>query len=200
MLTLALTIGLFSALIQTPQIPVPSHDINDTAVRLVLCKEGLGTAWVIKKDILATAEHVANMTDCKDAETNRPLRNYHMDVKNDFALMTMDTGTVRPIKYSCARFRTLNTYMSYGYGGGQYEHNPLLATGIRTDEDFMVGGRDGVTPMPGMRHLYGRIIGGASGGPIVDRHGVAHGINNVSDGKNDGYSYELRDTILCKGR
>lgn len=185
----------------------PEPTMSLSAIRRIQCEEGTGSGFIIADDILVTALHVATIGGCKDAETGVGLLTYHEDQVNDFALMSGDLPEVIPFKYSCAGFRTGETYYSYGITPwsfkspvfGQYK---VTALDQYTDSSFVVGRKK--TPMPGMRYLDGYIVPGNSGGPVSDLNGFAVGINNVSGRaffglgvKTDGYSYELRNTILC---
>lgn len=177
--------------------PTPDPAMNLEAVRKVVCDYGTGTAFVVAPNTLATADHVVEAKNCKDAATGQKLFAYHRDGKHDFALVTMDTGDIVPIKYSCRRFRTSGVYYSYGYGRGTFMQNRLVASKAYTDDKFLVRGMYGLSYAPGMREFEGIIIGGQSGGPIVDDYGIAHGINNAGNAYGKGWSYELADTELC---
>ena len=175
---------------------VPSPMINHDSVRKVLCKEGQGTAFVIGTGILATAEHVGELTSCKDAETGEPYTTYHRDGLRDFALLSGNTRSLKPLPYDCTRFKTGQSYFSFGYGRGRYMVHHLIAGAEYSPEDLQVG--EDMFGWGGMRFLTGLIVGGQSGGPVTDENGNVVGINNVSNEGSRAYSYELADTILCK--
>lgn len=182
--------------------PVIIHPptVNLSAVRPIKCNEGSGTGFVIADDVLATALHVANATNCKDAETGVTLTTYHEDAANDFALMSGDYPNGGPfIKYSCGSFKVGKTYLSLGFRR-MFRLDTLVATGQYSPADYVVSGM----PMPGMHKFKGGIVFGMSGGVIFNPDdGKVHGINNVAAWDRSGrisetYSYELKNTILCK--
>lgn len=182
--------------------------VSLSAIRYIKCDEGSGSGFIIEDDVLVTAAHVSEMTNCRDSSSSAPLVLYHNDVKNDFSLMTGKLPDVLPIKVSCNGYETGKRYDSYGittWGAtypvfGQYR---LTATNVYSDESFFVGG--GKVAWSGMRQLEGFIVPGNSGGPIVNEDGYAVGINNVSGRVFFGlgvdanaFSYELKNTVLCK--
>jgi hypothetical protein len=187
----------------------PEPTVSLSAIRMIACDEGSGSGFIIGRDTLATALHVASLTNCQDRETGARLVTYERDEKNDFALMTGDLPKVPYIKYNCQSYQTDKMYFSYGispwaYSSPVFGQYKLTAASDYTDDGFLVG--EDNRPMPGMRHLEGYIVPGNSGGPIMDMDGYAVGINNVSERGmfgyaviNQGYSYELKNTILCKG-
>lgn len=180
-----------------PKIHEPT--INLSAVRQLRCKGGSGTGFVIGKDVIATALHVADNGDCRDAETGTPVLTYHEDKVNDFALVTGPGFDGPYIKYDCGIFEKGKTYLSVGYRG-MLRLDLLKSTGYYTDVSYVVGGK----PMAGMAQLRGGIVPGMSGGMVFDAlTGKIKGINNVGEWNGAGtminsYSYELRNTILCK--
>ena len=189
------------------QIISPMPTVSLSAIRSIKCQEGVGSGFIIGKDIVATALHVASLTNCHDAETGKGLVIYKKDVVHDFALMTGKLPDVIPIKYSCLGYITGNRYSSYGitpwhYTSPVFGQYSLVAQDDYSSDGFVV---DGNKKMPGMRHLKGYIVPGNSGGPVIDSEGYAQGINNVSvrgmlgmSVINDGYSYEIKNTFLCK--
>jgi hypothetical protein len=181
-----------------PRIHNPT--VNLSAVRPITCDEGSGTGFVIDYNKLVTALHVADDTNCVDAETGVTLTTYHKDEKHDLAIMEGKYPVGGPyIKYSCEPYRTGRRYVSLGYRH-MFRMDTLTASPGYTGPGYLVGGK----PYPGMRLLLGGIVFGMSGGPIVDPEtGYAHGLNNVASWNNEGkivkaYSYEFKDTALCK--
>lgn len=200
-----------AASVSTPnQIFMPEPTVSLNAIRMISCDEGSGTGFIIGDNILATALHVASLSHCTDAATKVKLITYVKDDASDFALMTGNLPDVLPIRYSCVGYKDGMAYSSYGLSPwrstypvfGQYQ---LIASSDYTDDSFIVRGEDSNKAMPGMRHLVGYIIPGNSGGPVIDNSGYAVGINNVSARGlfgmsivKDGYSYELKNTPLCR--
>lgn len=205
---------LFAALLSAS--PLSSSSVFDptmnlSAIREIECSDHYGSGWQIGDNIIVTALHVANGTGCKDYATGKPLTTYKIDVAHDLALMTGDLPKDKPyIKYSCAPYETDETYMAIGisgYGWGYSHPNrfmrmySLTAQKNYTDEHFFLAGA--VTPSPGLRIMSGRAAPGISGSPIVDSNGFAHGILNAGGNifgipVSPSYSYELKDSILCK--
>lgn len=196
-------------------MPTSSSDLYDptmnvSAVREIECDSWYGSGFQIADNVIATALHVAKGTGCKDMATGKHLLMYKSDPAHDFALMTGDLPKDKPyVKYSCARYVPGQDYLSYGisgYGWGYSHSNRFLrmyaitARDEITDDKFFLYGS--LTPSPGMRVFNGKIAPGTSGGPIVDKKGFAHGVNNAGASffgipASPTFSYELADTILC---
>lgn len=179
------------------------HDptVNLSAIRQIKCDEGAGTGFVVGNDILVTALHVANATNCKDAGTGKPLKTYHTEKDKDFALMAGDYPDYGPyIKVSCRGYTKGQKYYGFGYRN-MFRMDVLTATGRYTPPGTIISGTD----MSGMQILKGGIIQGQSGGPMIEREtGEAVGFINAnrwddSTGKiYESYSYEFKHTKLCK--
>lgn len=180
-----------------------------SAVREIECDEGGGTGWMITGDILVTAAHVSELTNCKDQLTQQPLKEYKRDLNEDLALMTGKLPRIGEyIKYSCAGYTAGLDYEVYGWSSLGYSQpilrqNVVSATASFSDKDDKY--RDG-TPMPIMRIFNGYTVPGMSGGPYT-RNGVAYGIVSAGVGMMTlvGYavtptilSTDLKDTILCE--
>lgn len=192
--------ALITAVLVLLSAPAAANVEQMQSIRKIECAGGSqGSGFIVSKDTVATAAHVADEVDCVDSETKRPMTTTHMDPDHDFALMRMDTTGMSEMLYSCQRFMTGKTYISLGYPAGRWGAVTLRATRNYTPADFLVWGHRGATYMGRMRHHFGWIVPGASGGPIVSLQGRAHGVNNVV-GWHGSYSYELADTILCEGR
>lgn len=177
-------------------------------VRLLQCKEGWGTGWIIAKNVLVTANHVAEAGPCKDYATQAKLITYKKDPRHDLALMTgalPDYGEY--IRYSCAGFRAGQEYevygwSSYGYRDRILRKNRVVATDSFTKPEDKY--RDG-SSMPSLRRMKGHTVPGMSGGPYT-RTGVTYGIVTAGMGWRSPFGYlvrpevfatDLKDTILC---
>lgn len=189
----------------------PPPTLNLSAIRSIECDDGWGTGFLIGKNTLATALHVGGMTNCHDRETSTPLKMYYNDEKHDFALMTGDYPDMPYFRVDCKGFKTGANYYSFGqtpYAGRgvfMFRGALMVAQSDYTGKDFKVQMEDGVKNMPGMRHIVGNMVPGMSGGPITDvLTGSVEGINNVGNTNMlgwpglDGYSFELKNTVLCK--
>lgn len=186
--------------------------VNLSAIRQLNCtkldgRKYMGTGFMIAKNTLATALHVG-IGLCRDNATNEPLTLYHQEPQRDFALMRLSLDVGPYIKYSCRRFETGKYYNSYGYSSYMqsrviFRQSRLQA--LKGYKDFTIQGKY----YKPMRHLYGPMVFGHSGGPIISATGYAHGMNNVGDtvqtffglfNTGDAFSTELADTILCRLR
>jgi hypothetical protein len=200
---------LVAALLLSPNSPSYDPTVNISAVREIECDNHYGSGFLIAKNTIATALHVASGSNCRDVATGKRLVTYKRDEVHDFALVTGELPTEFPyIKYSCARFNPNQVYLAYGISASGYGYyHPqriirqytLTATNEITDKDFTYD----KTPHPGMRRLTGRAAPGTSGGPIVDLDGYAHGLVNAGHNlfgipMGPSYSFEFADTILCK--
>lgn len=174
-------------------LPAKGLHVDQHNVRMIYCGDYLGTAFVVDKNLLATARHLTHGRVCTDAQTGVRLTMSSEDDKHDFSLVSMDTGDIKPLSWSCKRFHTGSMYNSFGYGHGEWSHTVMVATKNHSDDDLDVGD----TFVPGMRVLIGDLISGMFGGPVVDKDNVVHGINNVSGGAL-AFSFELADTSLCR--
>jgi hypothetical protein len=186
---------------------LPEPTVNLSAIRTISCDEGYGTGFMIADNVVATANHVAELTNCVDGATDVPLRRYVIDEAHDFALMGGQLPDMPYIKVSCSGYTTGAPYDLFGYSAFRrpfpiFQYMRLEATDRFTDDDFFVGPER--TPMPGMRYLSGFSVAGLSGSPIT-HGGYAVGILNVGFSTNLGYtimpkaaSYQLKDTILCR--
>jgi hypothetical protein len=180
-----------------------SKKIQDTTiyhpieVRKIQCGKYVGTAWHIRKGIWMTAGHVTQ--DKKDKYVCS-IENHigdiiYFDEKEDTALVYIPDITASDAHITCKPFVNYREYRSIGFATGR----ALISTDITAlpfYKDFDMKDVD----LPHMRLMYGLIIPGMSGGPIVDRYGVVFGINTLSVIKDNSRSAsrELRDTILCR--
>lgn len=177
--------------------------VNLSAIRWIDCGKYMGTGFMVAKDTLATALHIAD-GKCVDLATKSPATVYHRDEARDFALMRLKIDVGPYIKYSCNRFKTGNTYSSYGWSSYLQDRTIFRQSKMKALFDYQKFSIKGKS-YNYMRHLYGPMVYGHSGGPIIDDDGYARGMNNVGDTilfglfvTGHSYSTELADTILCK--
>ena len=200
-------IGMLIALGSYQERPGAVPEINLSAMRSITCDEGYGSGFMIDGDTLSTAKHVADMTNCFDDATGEPLKTTYTDPHRDFSIMKGNLPGIPPLKIDCGGYKKGHTYYAYGHSAyGQmyriFRQNTMKATGEYTDKSFLVGHED--TPMPGMAYLKGNTVPGMSGGYIGDLNGNAVGMVNVGYSdmfgniSGDAYSYEFKNTILCK--
>lgn len=181
--------------------------VNLSAIRLLTCGKSGGTGFLIGDNILATAYHVVDEGPCIDHKTGKKLFVYYIDKDYDFALAKIDLAGFPTISYDCSRFVTGKRYGSYGYSSYMQDYtlfrqSDMYAFEDYSGSDFKMKGKS----FPKMRHLYGPMVFGHSGGPIIDyTTGRALGINNAGYTVFFGmfmtghaWSTELADTILCR--
>lgn len=209
---LCMTTVAVSAVIQAIRADLPNlYPTTDlSAVRLIYCHnpqvknmgwEGSGS--IVGKDLILTAKHVASGNDCVDEMTGKSLKMVDYDDAHDIAFMSGDLPDVSPIKMSCQPYKKNETYLAYGISNYMnknylFRMNKMVAKDI---EDTHLA--DG-TPIKHIRAMYGAIVPGMSGGPIVDIDGYAHGVVNIGDHDivgiptKDSDSYQLADSKFCK--
>lgn len=179
----------------------PTITVNLNHIRKIGCisttndRTSSGTMIYIKPDTFLTANHVVSNFQCFDIETQTPLTTYLIYPDKDIAILTAKAGTKSGIPYNCDGFSPGRTYFAFGYAGGTTFVMNRVVAGKIARKVTMQG-----TDLYGLREIYGLIIPGMSGGPIVDEFGVLYGINNITMSKGTkGYSREIKDTALCNG-
>lgn len=188
-----------------PPAPVrqhPYHDIDLSLVRRIACYSPehreyyYGTVWAISKDTWVTAAHVVTRRGvCADADSLIPMVPVFVDGQHDIAIVHSSTGSATTfISYTCRGFVEGDRYESIGWRGGMtLAETHLIARGIAPTS--IVGDN--------LRYLEGLIYHGMSGGPVMDDHNIAVGLNTatfeLSTGQLTGQSYsrDLSETVLC---
>lgn len=159
-----------------------------------------GTAFYIGNDTFITANHVVeDRPFCRDSFNQQEMVIDRVSKKHDFATIKFKNISglgSHGMKINCNGFKSGRKYSSFGYAlGTVFVMNNLKATGKFTKPNHTVENK----PYGGMRELKGMLVQGMSGGPIVDDLGYVVGINNVTaDAGTKAFSYELKDTFLCK--
>lgn len=183
----------------------PAPTVNLSAVRLIVCKEGSGSGFLIGDNIVATAAHVASGTNCVDAATNEPLKTYNTDPVADFALMTGDLPDMRYIKVSCGGYKP-GKVSAYGISSFHIAYEEFRQVDLDVGDLQNVEDDEGHTALNMRKVFGGYIVPGMSGGPHI-QEGYAVGITNLGEYQEVlglmfpepmGYGRELKDTILCR--
>lgn len=179
--------------------------VNLSAIRFITCGKTSGTGFLIGDNIIATAAHVVDGDPCIDDKTKKPLTVYYVEQDTDFALAKVELKGIPYLKYDCTRYVTGQGYESYGYSSYMQEYTIFRQSRMTAMNDysgplFWVAGKQ----YSKMRHLFGPMVWGHSGGPVVNSsNGNVMGINNAGNhffGLATGHSWstELADTKLCK--
>lgn len=200
-------LALFGLALHPASAPAPMYRgmENLSVVRHLMCDEGSGSGFIAADGVIATALHVASMTNCRDAETGNGYVTYHRDTVHDFALMTGVTPDMLPAKVDCGGYVKGKEYIALGITSFKQRFSLFrrVTTIAQGYEDITVGGND----LRGIYQLDGNIVPGMSGGPIDDAEtGAVVGITNVGYFTRNGdpvgvsYSFELKDTVLCKAK
>jgi S1-C subfamily serine protease len=163
-----------------------------------------GTGFLIAKNVIATANHVAEDQTCIDKTTGEPLKTYKTDKRHDFALMTEAAESVGPYtRYSCQRPDPGQYYISYGWSslGMPDFFTPILRNNnlLSTKRHSKTGDVSSFLDSSGMRIYNFPIAAGTSGGPVADIFGNVIAINNAGNDE-ETLLFDLADTALCTGK
>ena len=188
----------------TPQAPahqliLPNpqrYFVNLDSVPFIRCGDVVGTAEIIDAGRVMTAAHVVGtsatcmigLSVATVIENNTAL---------DYAILSVTTSQIhQKMRYSCAGFRTGQTYYAIGYAHGRdFAMTRLVATARFEDGTYHETG----TPFYHTRVLDGEVFKGMSGGPIVNQDGVMVGITSATSMgmRPKSLSRELKDTSIC---
>lgn len=193
-------------------IPDPQFGIRPTAptvslsaIRRITCDEGSGSGFLIADNVVATAFHVANLSNCKDQVTGEALNTYHTEEDDDFALMTGNLPDMPYLKPSCQGYQARGVYHAYGVTGywtgvPVFGAVTVIGTGGYMEVDF--NNDDGGLKRAAI--LKGYTVSGQSGGPIIDvLTGAVPGMVNAGSVDMFGgllgraLSLEFKDTVIC---
>lgn len=180
--------------------------VNLSAIRLLVCGKSSGTGFMIGDNIIATAYHIVDEDPCIDHKTGKKLFTYHIDKDHDFALAKVELSGFPYLSYDCTRYVTGQRYGSYGYSSYMQDYTIFRQSDMYAYEDysgegFIMKGK----AYPKFRHLFGPMVFGHSGGPVINyTTGKAIGMNNAGNTlfgmfmTGHAWSTELADTILCR--
>ena len=179
-----------------PLIDAPSGTmVNFKTIRRIMCSSYTGTGVVIGEGTMITAAHVIQPTDiCVDQESGQIGVVVYKDFSADVATVKFSKKLFsEKMEISCKGFKKGGRYFAIGYEHGEsLVINRMVGSGV-TEQVLTVEGGN----YPQMSMLFGRIIPGMSGGPIVDDKGRMVGMNNATDSQMRGWSRSMRDTKYC---
>lgn len=177
--------------------------VNFELVRHITCvdeqnNKSSGTGFMVGPTKMITAAHVVTDDVCWDTRSETPLTLKEYDDANDYAVMEADMGfhpQAQFMRVSCDGLKPKKIYDSIGFARGiALIMTHQKASKKKSPEGFVLSnGRDAV----GLRLVFGDIIPGMSGGPIIDKDGVVVAINSATDGRGIGLVRELKDTSIC---
>jgi S1-C subfamily serine protease len=180
----------------------PKANLHISAIRLIRCGEGLGTAvYIDKRGILITAAHVLDTEEgtCTDVQTRQTYKVYYKDIEKDYAFLHGDTKRDdRFLEPSCEPMKAGRKYLSVGFGGGyDLRIDQIKFTGKHTsDFEFAEGPIHYKFPFA---KSEGVLVPGMSGGAVIDiETKTLVGINNISTAWSQSFSREIKDTVLCQ--
>lgn len=177
------------------EIPAFKGMIYLNSIGLLQCNDGGGTAWIVDRNVIATAAHVVGDSSvCKIGDQYAYV--VAKDAETDFALLTVELNAQQVrIKMSCRNPE--NGEMLYGVGFALGEHfivNPLIYRyGVRR---LIVDGQD----IMDVLKFSGAAYRGMSGGPVIDQNGNAIGVLvAVSTDNTEAYVRSFSSLKMCMG-
>ena len=177
-------LGVAAFLGVSAHTPLPPANVDDA--RLLVCGGRSGTVWRVQGDRYITAHHVSRSDTC--SLDGRPIRTIQSDTFNDFAILSSNRGEGRVYEIDCGGFHEGEVYRGIGWAQGRLLLAvPLMGTGLRSTEPGFAG----------LTVLRGAVIGGMSGGPVLNMEGKVVGILNASNGYMT-LSRPLSETSLCR--
>jgi len=177
-----------------PETQVSAYFLDLGTISKIDCHEHLGSGVRIDSNLVLTAWHVANGTNCMI--DGSPVETIYHDAVTDIAVMRTTALSNSRAPISCDGIHSGEIYYGVGWALGR---------------DWVVqimSGTDGVAPrsaihafapFAGTRVLRGTLLPGQSGGAVFDGHGniVAFIDGSMTDGRQLALVRSLQDTYLC---
>lgn len=191
----AMSAALLALALSTPAVPqIPPTYVKHSAVKQVICDNGLGSAFRVGPTTFATAAHVADNAGCEIED--QPITVEQIDQATDYALVSVPVapkGLVMDL--DCSGFTDKQFYYAIGYAGGFPKQRHLVVRFSQTVTNLARAFVKGLSALVGPVYF----IRGMSGGPVTNSEGRATGIVNAFDPfLGLSFSRPLSETPLCR--